>query len=209
MTSDDPAVVPAADTPAPTRRRSRLLLLFGAIAIGVIGIDALSKVIVVNTVDPGRPVRLLGGALYLSLTRNSGAAFSMASDYTWVLSLLAILVVSGIVWYAARKLGSTGWAVALGMIAGGALGNLIDRLFRYPGFLHGHVVDFISVFHPYGGYFAIFNLADSSLVIGVCLVILLELRGRRIDGTLMVKETKPAETTEQPKQPAEGGAGES
>lgn len=207
MTSDDPAVVSAPGTLAP--RRSRSLLLFGSVALGAIGVDALSKVIIVSSLEPGRPVRLLGGALYLSLTRNSGAAFSMASDYTWVLSLLAMAVVTAIVWYAARNLGSTGWAVALGMIAGGALGNLIDRLFRYPGFLHGHVVDFISVFHPHGGFFAIFNLADSSLVLGVCLVILLELRGRRINGTLAVKESKVSKTAEKPDRAAQGGAGES
>lgn len=204
MTSDDPAVVSAPGTPAVAHRRSRLLLLFASVALGSIALDAISKIVIVNTVDPAHPVRLLGGAIYLSLTRNSGAAFSMASDYTWVLSLLAVGVVTGIVWYAARKLGSVGWAVSLGMIAGGATGNLIDRLFREPGFLHGHVVDFISVFHPHGGYFAIFNLADSSLVIGVCLVILLELRGRRIDGS---RVTKPAADKAAPT--AEGGAGES
>lgn len=189
MTSNDPTVVPEADDEAPPRRRSRLLLLFGAVALSAIGIDALSKVLVVSTIEPGHPVRLLGGAVYLSLTRNSGAAFSLASDFTPVLAVVAFCVVSGIVWYASRKLGSIGWAVALGLIAGGALGNLIDRLFRAPGFLHGHVVDFISLFHEAGGYFAIFNLADSALVIGVCLVILLELRGRRIDGSVHTGQT--------------------
>lgn len=194
MTSNDPTVVPAADKRMPTMRRSRLLTLFAAVAVSSIVIDAVSKIIVVQTVDPAKPVKLLGGAIYLSLTRNSGAAFSMASDYTWALSLVAITVVCLIVWYAFRRLGSVGWAIALGLIAGGALGNIVDRMFRQPGFLHGHVVDFISLFHPAGGYWAIFNLADSSLVVGVALVILLEVRGRRVDGTRATKaEPKAAD----------------
>lgn len=189
MSSNESTVAPTPDTDA-SRRRPRLLLLFAAVAAASIAVDAISKTLVVGSIEPGQPVRLLGGAVYLSLTRNSGAAFSMASDFTWALSLLAIAVVTALVWWAFLRLGSVGWAIALGMIAGGALGNLIDRFFREPGFLHGHVVDFISVFDPAGGYFAIFNLADSCLVIGVGLVILMELRGRRIDGSRYTKESE-------------------
>ncbi|CAM3167731.1 signal peptidase II [Stackebrandtia soli] len=168
-------------------------MLFGAVALVSIGIDVATKALVVANLVPGEPVRLLGGAVYLSLTRNSGAAFSFAKDFTPVLTVLATVVTIAIVWYAYRKLGSWQWAVALGMVAGGACGNLMDRLFRPPGFMVGHVVDFVSVFHPYGGYFAIFNMADSSLVLGVIWVILLELTGRGIDGTRIGK-TKQDDT---------------
>jgi signal peptidase II len=157
--------------------------LFVLVAIVSIAIDTVSKVWVVATLSPGEPVRLLGGAIYLSLTRNSGAAFSMATNLTGWLASLAVVVVIGIGWYAWRRLGSLTWAIALGLIAGGALGNLVDRIFRAPGFMTGEVVDFISLFHPYGKGFAIFNLADSSLVVGVGLVILMEIMGVRIDGT--------------------------
>jgi signal peptidase II len=82
----------------------------------------------------------------------------------------------------ARRLFSSGWAVALGLVLGGATGNLVDRLFRAPGPFRGGVVDFISLFDPFSPPWPVFNVADSSLVVGVCLAVLLELRGRRIDG---------------------------
>jgi len=120
--------------------------------------------------------------VYLSLLRNSGAAFSLGSGYTWVFPLVTIAVVT---WIAvlSRRLRSTPWALALGLVLGGALGNLIDRLFRAPGFLHGHVVDMVSLFGPYAQYFAVFNVADSCLSVGVVLAVLLELTGRQRDGT--------------------------
>ena len=102
-----------------------------------------------------------------------------------------MLVVGWIGWLA-RRLRSVPWAVALGLVLGGALGNLGDRLFRAPGFLVGHVVDFVSVFSPDGHYFAIFNVADSALTCGVVLAILLEVTGRRRDGTRLVKTDQRA-----------------
>ena len=96
--------------------------------------------------------------------------------------LVAIAVTFVILWLA-RRLRSMPWAVSLGLILGGALGNLIDRLFRAPGPLQGHVVDFISVFAPAGQRFPIFNAADSALFCGVVLAIILEFTGRRRDGT--------------------------
>ncbi len=88
----------------------------------------------------------------------------------------------------ASRLRSVPWAVALGLVLGGALGNLGDRLFRAPGFLVGHVVDFISVFGPDGEHFPIFNLADSALTCGVILAVLLELMGRRRDGGRVTRD---------------------
>ena len=90
---------------------------------------------------------MLGGLVYFSLIRNPGAAFSMATGMTWLLALVAIGVVIVIIRMAPR-LRSTPWAVSLGLVLGGAIGNLIDRIFRSPGFLQGHVVDFVSVFGP-------------------------------------------------------------
>ena len=133
------------------------------------------------------PVELLGGAVYLVLVRNPGAAFSLATGYTWVLSLVAVAVVV-VIARIARRLRSTGWAVALGLVLGGALGNLIDRIFRSPGPLQGHVVDVVSLFAPDGSVWPVFNLADSSIVTGGVLLVLLALTGRELDGTRVVRQ---------------------
>ena len=152
------------------------------VAAVVIVIDQVVKYFAVAELTDHAPVRLLGGLIYLSLTRNGGAAFSMASGYTWIFPVVALVVVAWIVWMA-KKLRSLPWAVALGLVLGGALGNFIDRLFRAPGPFRGHVIDMISAFAPYGERFAIFNIADSALTCGVILAILLEFTGRQRDGT--------------------------
>ena len=99
--------------------RPRKVGLLAAIAAVVVVLDLLTKIIVVATIDPDQPVRVLGGLVYLSLIRNSGAAFSMATGYTWVLALVAIVVVVVIIRMAPR-LRSTPWAVSLGLVLGGA-----------------------------------------------------------------------------------------
>jgi signal peptidase II len=156
-------------------------VLLGGIALVAVVADQVTKQLAVANLDPREPVRLLGGLIYLSLTRNGGAAFSLGSDYTFVFPLITLAVVGWIGWMA-LKLRSLPWAVSLGLVLGGALGNLGDRLFRAPGFLRGHVVDMISTFAPAGERFAIFNVADSCLVVGVILAVLLELTGRQRDG---------------------------
>ena len=95
----------------------------------------------VRLLTPGQPVSIIGDTVTWTLVRNSGAAFSMATGYTWVLTLIATGVVIGIIWMG-RRLVSPWWALGLGMILGGAMGNLVDRFFRSPGPLRGHVVDF-------------------------------------------------------------------
>jgi signal peptidase II len=170
----------AAAPPSPVKPRKVGLL--AAIAVSVIVLDVISKVIVVATVEPNEPVRLLGGLVYLSLIRNPGAAFSMATGMTWLLALIAIGVVIFIVRMAPR-LRSTPWAVSLGLVLGGAIGNLIDRIFRSPGFLQGHVVDFVSVFGPYAEYFPVFNVADSAITIGGISLVVTALLGIDFDGT--------------------------
>src|SRR6516165_2811710 len=134
----DEVAEPAAARPP---RRLRLLLSVAAV---VLTLDIVTKVLAVKLLPPGQPVSIIGDTVTWTLVRNSGAAFSMATGYTWVLTLIATIVVGGIFWMG-RRLVSPWWAVGLGMILGGAMGNLVDRFFRAPGPLRGHVVDFLSV----------------------------------------------------------------
>jgi len=151
--------------------------LFFGTALVALAADVLSKVLVVEHIQPSDPgIRLLGGAVYLVQARNSGAAFSVGTGATVVLTGISILVVV-IMLRAARRLTSSGWAVALGLVLGGAIGNLVDRLFRAPSPGRGHVVDWISVFARDGHVWPIFNLADSAIVSGGVLAVLLSLRG--------------------------------
>ncbi len=145
-------------------------------------LDLATKLVVVATIAPGEDIRVLGGLLYLTQWRNVGAAFSFAEGATVLFSLVAVAVAVVIV-RTARRLYSTGWAVTLGLVLGGAVGNLIDRIFRDPGFLRGGVVDFLSVFGPDARYFPVFNVADSAITCGGILGVLLALRGIEFDGT--------------------------
>ncbi|MCZ2807248.1 signal peptidase II [Modestobacter sp. VKM Ac-2983] len=176
----DPSTGSSAAAAGP-RGRSRARLLLG-LAAAVLALDLATKLVVVATLSDREPLRLLGGALYLTEARNTGAAFSFAEGATVVFSLIALAVVVVIV-RSARRMYSTGWAVTLGLVLGGALGNLIDRVFRDPGFLEGGVVDFISVFDPYGRVFPIFNVADSAIVCGGVLGAILAFRGIEFDGS--------------------------
>jgi signal peptidase II len=164
------------------RDRRRVLILFFAVATAVVAFDQVTKHISVVTLEGEEPVRLLWGAVYLTLVRNSGAAFSMFTNYTWVFPMITFVVI-GVIAYLMRRVTSLPWAIALGLVLGGALGNVGDRLFRSPGVFIGHVVDMISVFDPNGQVFPVFNGADSALSIGAVLIVLLELTGRRRDGT--------------------------
>jgi signal peptidase II len=142
----------------------------------------VSKLVVVATIEPGQDIRVLGGLIYLTQLRNVGAAFSFAEGWTIVFSLIAVLVAVVIV-RTSRRLFSTGWAVSLGLVLGGATGNLVDRIFRDPGFLRGGVVDFLSAFGPDGQFWPVFNVADSAIVCGGILGALLALLGIEFDGT--------------------------
>ena len=166
----DSAAAPAAGAPPP--RRLRLLLTIAAV---VLVLDIVTKVLAVRLLTPGQPVSIIGDTVTWTLVRNSGAAFSMATGYTWVLTLVATGVVLGIIWMG-RRLVSPWWALGLGMILGGAMGNLIDRFFRSPGPLRGHVVDFLSI-----GWWPVFNVADPSVVGGAILLVALSLFGFDFD----------------------------
>lgn len=160
--------------PAPRRRRIAILLSVAAI---VYALDVVTKLLVVAKLTPGVPVHVLGTFLQLDYTRNSGAAFSIGWGYTAIFSLIAIGVVLVII-RLARRLYSAPWAFALGLLLGGAVGNLTDRIVRAPGPFRGWVVDFIQFPH-----FAIFNLADSAITCGGVLMVLLAFRGLHPDGT--------------------------
>ena len=171
-----------ADPPDRGLRPRRRLGLFAITAGLALAADVATKVTAVALLEGERPVRLLGGAMYLVLFRNSGAAFSMATGMTWLLTIVATIVVVAII-RLAPKLRSPGWAVGLGLVLGGAAGNLGDRLFRAPGPLRGHVVDFLSAFAPDGSAFPVFNVADSCIVVGGLLLMLLAVLGHDYDGT--------------------------
>lgn len=179
MPASDEAPAQAAASRATISGRA-LAVLIGT-AVTMLGVDLLTKQLALTNLADRDPVRLLGGAVYLTLTRNSGAAFSIGVGYTAIFPIITVVVVTGIA-LLVRRLRSLPWAVAMGLILGGALGNLVDRLFRAPGIFVGHVVDFISLFDEAGRAFPIFNVADSSLFCGVLLAVGLELTGRRRDG---------------------------
>ncbi len=173
---------PPPQPPPPARFTRKALGTLLGVAVLVLAADALIKQLVVAKLTWHPPVRLLGGVLYLDLTRNSGAAFSLGTHLTFVFPLVTVVVAGWIGWMAYR-LRSVPWGIALGLVLGGALGNLADRLFRAPGFLVGHVIDYASLFGPNAEHWPIFNLADSALSCGVVLAVVLEMAGRRRDGT--------------------------
>ena len=152
--------------------------MLAAVAAFVFAADLVSKALVVAHLRPEEPVHLLGNVLMLWLTRNPGAAFSVGTGETIVFTAIALAVVVYIA-RTARKLYSAGWAVALGLLLGGAMGNLGDRIFRAPGLFRGDVVDWIAVTK----YYPIFNLADSAIVCGGILTVILAMRGYHLDGT--------------------------
>jgi len=147
----------------------------------------VSKWFAVRELGDREPVELLGGLLTLRLVRNAGAAFGFAQGLTIAFTVVAAGVVV-VILRLSRRLRSLPWAVALGLVLGGALGNLADRIFRAPGPLQGHVVDVVSLFAPDGSVWPVFNLADSSIVTGGVLLVLLALTGRELDGTRVVRQ---------------------
>jgi signal peptidase II len=177
-TAPEPAAVP----PGAAHRR---LIVLGLAAALVYALDVISKVIVADKLADRGPVTLIPGVLDLELTRNPGAAFGMAGGGTIIFTVVALAVVVVIV-RTARRLGSTAWAIVLGLLLGGAMGNLTDRLVRSPGPLRGEVVDWIHLHH-----WPIFNLADSAIVIGVILALILSARGIRLDGTREAERAEP------------------
>ncbi|MDP2014874.1 MAG: signal peptidase II [Actinomycetota bacterium] len=160
-----------------TRRNTRPIITLICVALGVVVLDQLTKAWAVAQLRPRLfpggegPIEIIGSLLRLTYTENTGAAFSMGNGFTWVFSIVALVVVIVII-RSARELGSVLWAIALGGLLGGALGNLIDRLTREPGFGQGYVVDFIQLPN-----FPVFNVADMSLTLSAVLMVVLALKG--------------------------------
>jgi signal peptidase II len=174
---------PPAD-PAPARPR----VLFAGVALLGLTLDVASKVLVVDRLDPAEPVRLLGGLLTLRLIRNPGAAFSQGEGITWVFALAAVAVLVFVLARLVPRVRHRGWAVALGLLVAGVGGNLIDRLFRAPGPLRGHVVDFLQLPH-----WPIFNVADMCITSAAVLIVLLALVGNvGLDGRRPDEQPQPA-----------------
>ena len=151
-----------------------VMLLIAAV---IVTADQVTKALAVWGLEGQDPIRIVGDTVRLLLLRNPGAAFSMGTGSTVVLSIVATLVVLGLLWFS-RRVHSRWWAWGLGLILGGAAGNLVDRYLRSPGVLRGHVVDFVSV-----GWWPVFNVADSSLVVGVIVVAVAVFRGVEFDGS--------------------------
>lgn len=153
----------------PTRAvRARAVTLLIVVALVCWGIDQVTKAMAVAWLDPADPPRLLGGLLTLRLVRNPGAAFSLGENYTIVFTILSAVVLIFILTVLVRRVAHTGWAVALGLLTAGILGNLTDRVFRPPSTFHGHVVDFVQLPH-----WAIFNVADTCVVTAAVLIMVL------------------------------------
>jgi len=190
-----------ANSSAPPRRRRVVVL--ACVAAFVLAADIVSKSIIVAHLRPDQPVHVLGDIFELLLTRNPGAAFSVGTGETAVFTVIAFGVIVYIA-RTARKLYSVGWAIALGLLLGGAMGNLGDRIFRSPGLFRGYVVDWIGVVPR---YYPIFNLADSAIVCGGILTVILALRGYHLDGTRSVDDARADETgaEESGELPAEPG----
>ena len=166
------AAAPGSGAQASPRRVGILLV----VAVAVLTCDIVTKTIVVATLSDRAPLRLLGGLLTLRVSRNPGAAFSIGPSMTVVFSLIAAGVII-VILRTSRRIRNLPWAVTLGLLLGGATGNLTDRIFRSPGPFLGYVVDWIQVPH-----WPVFNVADSSIVCGGVLAVFLAVRGVRIDG---------------------------
>jgi signal peptidase II len=162
-----------------------------AVAVPVYIADQLTKAWAASNLQADQPRDLIGSVLRLNLTFNPGAAFSIGTGATWVLTSIACAVVVFVV-ITARRLGSMGWALALGLLLGGSLGNLTDRMLRAPGPGRGHVVDFLQLPH-----YPIFNIADSAIVSAAVLIGVLAFRGISVDGTRVAGDPPKHRTAEE------------
>ncbi|MCV2393411.1 signal peptidase II [Actinotalea sp. M2MS4P-6] len=179
-------------------RRRHLVTVLAVVAVVVLVLDQATKALAVARLVEGERIPLLGDLFGLQLMHNPGAALSLATGMTWIFTVAAVGV-SVVIVRVADRLGSRAWAVSLGLLLGGAVGNLIDRLFRPPGFARGHVVDFLA----YGNWF-IGNVADIAIVVAAVAIVLLTMLGIAVDGTREGHRGAHAESggSEPPTQPA-------
>jgi signal peptidase II len=172
--SDDPT---QNHPPRRTRSHARLTGLFAVVAAAAYVLDLVTKVLAVDRLTGRADVEVLGELLVLHLTRNPGAAFSTGTSYTVALTVVAMVAVL-VVLYLSRKIGTVGWAVALGLLLAGVSGNLTDRIFRAPGPFRGHVIDFLMLPH-----WPVFNVADMCINAAAVLILVQAVRGIRLDGS--------------------------
>jgi len=183
MTASEPAT--SITEPTPKFGTHRLYWLVLGLAIFVILADQLSKWWAESNLGNGEVIPVIGDFIQFWLVYNPGAAFSIGEEFTWVLAIVAAVAVVAIAWYAWR-VRSRAWAVALGLLLGGATTHLGDRLFRQPGFGRGHVVDFIDYFGWFVG-----NIADIALVGGAVMIVILSILGLRVGGKEDDAEAQP------------------
>ena len=166
--------------PSPSARssasRGRLRLTFAAVALVGLAVDQGTKSLALQRLADG-VVEVFGSWFVLHLTFNPGAAFSTGTQYTVLLSCVAIAAV-GVVLYLSRRIGSLLWAVAMGLLLAGVTGNLVDRIFRDPSPMRGHVVDFLMLPN-----WPVFNIADICINVAAGLILLQAFRGIRLNGT--------------------------
>ncbi|GAB2989045.1 signal peptidase II [Nocardioides montaniterrae] len=156
--------------------RKRAWLLFAVVALLWYAVDQVTKHLAVTKLETGEHHHLIGSLLQLQLLHNAGAAFSLGTGATFALSCLAIVATIVVLWFS-KRLADPVWAVALGLLLAGIDGNLTDRVFRDPGALRGHVVDFLELPH-----WPVFNVADMGINIGAVLLLVQILRGITIEG---------------------------
>lgn len=162
--------------PTPSRRPGSRTLVMIIVMVIVLVADRVTKHLAMTHLEYGHPVNVVGDTVRWVLVFNPGAAFSFGTSMTWLFTLFqALAVIAALV--VAVRIRYSPWAVGVGLVAGGAGGNLIDRLTRPPGFLHGEVIDFIAV-----GWWPVFNLADCGVVVGMALVAWLLVTDRDFQG---------------------------
>jgi len=198
MTTPPPVSSEHDDAPSSGGRTRRLVGVFVLLALTVFAADQLAKVWALANLSERQWQPLIGDWIQLTLVFNPGAALSFGTGMTWLLTIVAAGV-TAVVIRSARRLGSRGWAIALGLLLGGALGNLFDRFFRDPGFARGHVVDFIDYFGWFVG-----NVADIAIVVAAGLIMLQTVRGIRLDGT---RESAPRASSEPEGAPSTDSSG--
>ena len=157
--------------------RARVWRVFALVAVVFYGIDVVTKIVALDRLDGQDDVQVVGDLLQLHLTRNAGAAFSTGTQYTVLLTCIAIAAVCVVLWLS-RRLGNMVWAVALGFLLAGVAGNLTDRMLREPGPFRGHVIDFLMLPN-----WPVFNVADICINVAAGLILVQAFRGVRMDGT--------------------------
>lgn len=157
---------------------NKATLTFLGVAVAVIGFDQLTKALALKYLEIYQPVPVIPEVLWFTLAFNDRAAFSLGGANTWVFTILASVVALALLWFG-PKFRTRTWLLLGGLALGGVSGNLIDRLFRDPGFANGHVVDFIQI--PFN--FPIFNIADMAICSAAFLIALKVIRGEKFGGS--------------------------